>query len=275
VIQADKSFGQHFLVNEGVIAKIVERVDSYVRQYAPETRAVIEIGPGPGALTKALLARGLRVHAVELDSRMIEHLKTNFADEIAKGRLSLEQQDAVHAESSRWVQVLGPSFVVCGNLPYNAGSEIVFRALEHWGEASGFVFMLQKEVVKKFSSVFFPDADERRDYGPPSVKLSWAAKVEGRFWVSAGSFSPPPKVESGVFWFHRRDANDPEKVGDPLVRNDVYDRASAVVKKLFEHRRKKVTFAFSNLKNTEFADSRAEALSPLDLFRLSGLVHKQ
>lgn len=266
MIRADKRFGQHFLVNEG----ITDRIASTVQRLALDNqRAVIEFGPGPGALTAALLGKGLRVTAVELDGRMIDPLRERFRDEIAAGRLTLLHADALKVPLDELARAIGSAkAVACGNLPYNVGSQIVFRYLEEFPPAEAFCYMLQKEVVLKFISGFLDDAG-RRDYGPPGVKLAWSCRFGGHFWVKPGSFAPPPKVDSGVFWCERLPKD--QALADALERGGAYDRASDVLEKAFRHRRKMLKGALPVLAGQSVGTRRAEELSPVDLFRLAEL----
>ncbi|MBS1985574.1 MAG: ribosomal RNA small subunit methyltransferase A [Bdellovibrionales bacterium] len=267
--QADKRFGQHYLVNQGVIDRIADTIASQSKSGGGQ-RAVLELGPGPGALTRALLARGLRVVAVELDPRMEPVLRETFAAEVAAQRFEVLRTDAMTVDLAEVARVLGTErVVVCGNLPYNVGSQLVFRFLEEFSPADRFCYMLQKEVVLKFISASQTDR-ERRDYGPPGVKLNWCTRVNGHFWVSPGSFSPPPKVDSGVFWCERLPLA--EAPANALERGGLYDRAAAVVARAFQQRRKMLRAIFPELASTEWATKRVEELTPLDLLRLAELV---
>lgn len=262
-MKADKSLGQHFLVNAGVVARIAD----HVANAAGAGGYAVEIGPGPGALTGALLERGLHVVAVELDPRMIEHLETRFAEFRDAGKFAVIHADALKVALGD-LQALCKNQrpVVCGNLPYNVGSQIVFRFLEEAAWADAFVYMLQKEVVLKFITSS-RDAGERRDYGPPGVKLNWTCDVQGHFWVSPGSFDPPPKVDSGVFWFRR-------KAGglNPLERGGEYDQAADRLERAFRHRRKMLRGAFPELKEHPWGARRAEELTPDELKSLGAAL---
>jgi 16S rRNA (adenine1518-N6/adenine1519-N6)-dimethyltransferase len=258
----DKRFGQHFLVNAGIVAKIADAVARACEKHGAEA---IEIGPGPGVLTEALLARGLRVQAVELDPRMVEHLQSRFAAEIASGTLRLHPGDALELALEPLAAGLRPGpgqisgrAVVCGNLPYNVGTQIVFRFLEGFAPAPAFVYMLQKEVVQRFAA-----SKGSKDYGIPSIKLASSCRVLETFWVQPGSFLPPPKVVSGVICFERR-----EGALDALERGGEYDRLSEAVRRAFASRRKMLKAAFPSLGELPEAKKRAEELAPEDFLRL-------
>jgi 16S rRNA (adenine1518-N6/adenine1519-N6)-dimethyltransferase len=255
LIRANKKLGQHFLTNEGVVARIADQVEGL----AQGSRIAIEIGPGPGALTRALLARKLQVHAVELDPRMIEHLKTQHAGEIASGQLTLHHADALKIDLA---ELPTQPSVVCGNLPYNVGTAIVFRFLEEFPQADRFCYMLQKEVVLRLIS-----ESGGPDYGLAGVKLAWSTRVGGHFWVKPGSFTPPPKVDSGVFWFERLAKEF--LLADPLTRGSTYDQGALVVAKLFQHRRKMLRATIRELAPTPFAQCRPQELDPKTLLELA------
>lgn len=260
--RADKSFGQHFLVNEGVVARIADRVE----QLAGAGREAVEIGPGPGALTGALLARGLRVRAVELDKRMKETLEERFAEQIASGQFSLLLGDAIEVPMDEVRAGLrGDRIVLCGNLPYNVGTEIVFRFLEECPWAASFCYMLQKEVVLRLLAGHAYGEGERADYGVPSAKLAWCTRALDRFWVKPGSFAPPPKVDSGVFSLERL-TNPP---ADPLERGGVYDRAAEIVGRAFRQRRKKSRNSVPELDGTEWGEKRPDEISPTEYLEIA------
>jgi 16S rRNA (adenine1518-N6/adenine1519-N6)-dimethyltransferase len=260
-LYANKLLGQHFLRNEGVI----ERIAGIVESAAKKTRGrVLEIGPGPGALTRALLARKLKVLVLEIDNRMIEHLQNEFREEVSTGYLKILSGDALKLDLS----VLGSESIhVCGNLPYNVGTHIVFRLLEEVPQAQSFCFMLQKEVVERFLS-----EGNEADYGIPSVKLAWSCQIQGHFWVKPGSFSPPPKVDSGVFWFDRKTGD--ALMANPCQRDGRYDLASKFVSGAFQHRRKMLRAIYPALKETTWGSRRAQELSPAEFIEVAEKLSK-
>jgi len=255
--RADKSFGQHFLVNAGVVQKIV---DSVARHAGGPTAHVVEIGPGPGALTVALLERGLRVTALEIDSRMREHLAERFAEAIGRGQLMVVEADATVFDWAAWEKSSGGARVICGNLPYNVGTAILFSALQQAREARAFCFMLQKEVVQRLCS-----GAGSKDYGVPSVLLALSCHVLDKFWVNPGSFSPPPRVDSGVMTYVRREDVDP--LLDPLNAPAGFEDFSQRLRRAFQARRKMLRKAFPGL-DAEWGSKRPEDLEPETWLRL-------
>jgi 16S rRNA (adenine1518-N6/adenine1519-N6)-dimethyltransferase len=259
----DKELGQHFLVNQGIIEKILCKVQFFNSQL--KTKEVIEIGPGGGALTQALLRAGIRVVAVEFDERWVSFLTDKYSHEKENGQLVLVHEDAtlVDLEKLR-SQLQNQETLLCGNLPYNRGQEIVMRYFEEASFVQAFVVMLQKEVSDKFLP-----KNERRTYGPQSIKFHFLTSGTESFPVSPGSFQPPPKVESSVLSFIRKAY--PEI--DPFGAQENYRDFSTFLRKAFSQRRKKLS---NNIcKRAQFpqpfeayADKRAEELSPEEFIAL-------
>lgn len=173
---AKKRFGQHFLTDPRILGRIADALDA-----APGT-AVLEIGPGRGALTGALLARGLAVTAIEKDADLWEPLRAQFPT------LHLVEGDALDLD---W-HALAPGAHVIGNIPYNVTSPLIDKALQPPRPAR-IVYLVQKEVAVRLAAA--PGSSE---YGALSVGVQAVAQVERLFTVVAGAFSPPPKVDSAV-----------------------------------------------------------------------------
>lgn len=259
----DKELGQHFLVNQGIIDKIISKIQFFNAQL--KNKEVIEIGPGGGALTAALLKAGLKVVAVEFDERWVKFLIEKYSQEKESGQLVILHEDAtlIDLEKLR-SQLKNKETLLCGNLPYNRGQEIVMRYFEESAFVQAFVVMLQKEVSDKF----LPKS-ERRTYGPQSIKFHFLTSNTESFPVSPGSFQPPPKVESSVLSFIRRSYEDI----DPFEARQGYENFSDFLRKAFAQRRKKLS---NNLfKKAQFpqafesyADKRAEELSPEEFLAL-------
>jgi len=201
---------QHFLIDSTAVAGIVDA-------YPVEDRSVLEIGPGRGILTGALLEEGARVTAIEYDRLLVEHLEACFAQEIATGRLTLVQGDAARCP---W-----PEFeLMVANLPYSISSPVVFRLLESPYEAA--VLMFQREFAERMRAPIGSS-----ECGRLSVMVQTWARVEACFVLPPSAFSPPPAVDSMVVRITPRSPLFP--IADPLVYADV-------VRILFMQRRKTV-----------------------------------
>ena len=207
-----KRFGQNFLRAPHVVAGILAAAE-----LAPE-EAVVEIGPGLGALTDPLLGTGARLTAFEVDRDLAAALV-----ERRSPRLTVHLGDVLQAD---WPALLTtPPYKLVANLPYNISSQVLFKILDHRDLFSRLVLMFQKEVGDRLLA-----GPATRDYGILSVLVqNWYA-VTRVVRVSPGSFFPPPKVESVVLRFDPR----PQPLA-PVADEDAFRR---LVKAVFAQRRK-------------------------------------
>ncbi len=180
---ARKSLGQHFLYDLALTGRIAAAAEGLAQG------TTIEIGPGPGGLTRALLAAGAaRLVVVERDPRFLPALA-----EIAArwpGRLEIVQGDALAIAAERIGDA--PRRIVA-NLPYNVGTKLLIGWLAHPDRFESLTLMLQKEVVGRI--VAAPDSDA---YGRLAVAAQWRWQPRRLFDVPAGAFVPPPRVDSAV-----------------------------------------------------------------------------
>jgi 16S rRNA (adenine1518-N6/adenine1519-N6)-dimethyltransferase len=174
-----KRFGQHFLHDPRVIARIVAAVDPQPRD------ALVEIGPGLGALTTPLAARVERLYVVELDRDLAEHLRAAHPPE----RLVVHARDALDFDFG----ALPARLRVVGNLPYNISTALLFRLAAFASRLRDLHVMLQREVVDRMVA-----APSTPDYGRLSVMLQYRFEMARLFGVGPGAFRPPPRVESAV-----------------------------------------------------------------------------
>ena len=147
---------------------------------------VLEIGPGPGTLTRVLVETGAKIIAIEKDRRMIPQLQTGIS------QARIVEGDALELD---WHLLVGPEssdFVVVGNIPYNITSPLIHQAMRH-PRPRRIVFLVQKEVGLRIVA-----APGTKAYGALSVGVQSQAKAERLFDVPAGAFRPPPKVDSTV-----------------------------------------------------------------------------
>ena len=216
-IRAKKSLGQNFLLDLNLTSKIA--------RYAGNLKQsdVLEIGPGPGGLTRSLLNEGARqVVSIEKDNRCIAALEE--IQSLFPGRLRLLQGDAL---SMNVAQYLTDPIKIIANLPYNIGTELLVRWLnsKNWPSFwQSMTLMFQKEVANRI--VARPGS---KAYGRLSVMSQWRCNTKIAFNIPATAFTPPPKVESAVVHF--------EALNEPKFPAEV-DKLEFVVSKAFNQRRK-------------------------------------
>ena len=216
-IRAKKSLGQNFLLDLNLTSKIA--------RYAGNLKQsdVLEIGPGPGGLTRSLLNEGARqVVSIEKDNRCIAALEE--IQSLFPGRLRLLQGDAL---SMNVTQYLTDPIKIIANLPYNIGTELLVRWLnsKNWPSFwQSMTLMFQKEVANRI--VARPGS---KAYGRLSVMSQWRCNTKIAFNIPATAFTPPPKVESAVVHF--------EALNEPKFPAEV-DKLEFVVSKAFNQRRK-------------------------------------
>jgi len=172
-----KRFGQNFLHDQNVIAKIVSAINPHQQDN------LVEIGPGQGALTCQLLPLLEQMHAVELDRDLIPLLERQCS---AVGRLTIHSSDVLKFDFTTLFRPDRPLRVV-GNLPYNISTPLIFHLLEHQSLIQDMHFMLQKEVVDRLAA-----APNSSAYGRLSIMVQRHCKIEPLFTVAPGAFTPPP-----------------------------------------------------------------------------------
>lgn len=180
---ARKSFGQHFLLDLNITRKIARLAE------VGEGDTVIEVGPGPGGLTRALLETGAKVVAVEKDSRFLP-LLGELAD-AADGRLTLIEGDALRADMAALADG-GPAHMV-SNLPYNVGTQLLINWLTGPFRPLSMTLMFQKEVADRIAAQEDDDA-----YGRLAVLSQTVCSAKVVMDLPARAFTPPPKVASAV-----------------------------------------------------------------------------
>ncbi len=177
--RAKKRFGQHFLTDRHYIDRIISAI-------APQRDDVlVEIGPGPGAITEPLSARLNHLHAVEVDRDLAAALRLRFPADI----FTLFEADVLSFDFS----IFGAHFRAVGNLPYNISTPFLFHLATFADALIDGTFMLQKEVVDRM--VAAPDSAA---YGRLSVMLQYRFEMKRMFDVPPGAFTPPPKVDSAI-----------------------------------------------------------------------------
>jgi 16S rRNA (adenine1518-N6/adenine1519-N6)-dimethyltransferase len=175
-----KRFGQHFLVDGGVIDAIVRGIEPHPGD------ALVEIGPGLGALTHPLLRECERLTVVELDRDLAARLRQ-------RAELRVVQADVLTVDFAQLAQELAAPLRVVGNLPYNISTPILFHLMDFAPHILDQHFMLQKEVVDRMVA-----EPATKDYGRLSVMLQWRYEMETLLEVPPEAFDPPPRVDSSV-----------------------------------------------------------------------------
>jgi 16S rRNA (adenine1518-N6/adenine1519-N6)-dimethyltransferase len=244
-----KSLGQHFLKDEGVCRRIVEELTKH-----PFTN-LVEVGPGGGALTKYLLQLpGIDFKAVEVDEEKVVYLKKTYP---------VLQDKIIHRSFLEIDPPFTGPFTVVGNFPYNISTEIVFKVLEWKGQVECMVGMFQKEVAQRLAA---PAGS--KVYGVTSVLVQAFFEVQYLFDVDEQSFTPPPKVKSGVIRFLPLE----ERV-DTRSEKHFFN----LVKTAFQQRRKTLRNACKSLflpevLQQDIFNKRAEQLTVADFARLTFLM---
>jgi len=225
-LSARKSLGQNFLLDLNLTAKIARQAGEL------SGCDVLEIGPGPGGLTRGLLAEGARrVLAVEKDARCMAPL-AEIADAYP-GRLEITNADALNLDLRGQ---LNPPIRVVSNLPYNVGTELLVRWLTpaQWPPFwDSLTLMFQKEVAQRI--IAQPGA---KAYGRLAILAQWRADVRIVMELPPEAFTPPPKVHSAVV--HIQALSEPRFPAEPKI-------LSQVVAKAFNQRRKMLRAALKGL----------------------------
>lgn len=233
-----KALGQHFLTHPPLLARIAAVTA------ADASHVALEIGPGPGGLTEALLARGATVIAIERDHRMHQALTRRFA-----GRdFALVSGDALDfdwpALVAPWTSA-GKKLLIAGNIPYNITSPLLTKALTPPLPAS-VTFLVQREVADRIIA-----APGSEHYGALSIGIQAVARATREFAVGKGSFTPPPKVDSALLHIVPREV--------PLVAPERIVAFRRLVTSLFSYRRKRMLKALREATGLD-ADHAAAAL---------------
>ncbi|NVK60497.1 MAG: 16S rRNA (adenine(1518)-N(6)/adenine(1519)-N(6))-dimethyltransferase RsmA [Rhodobacteraceae bacterium] len=242
-LSAKKSLGQNFLLDLNLTAKIARQAGDLAGM------DVLEIGPGPGGLTRGLLAEGARrVLAIEKDARCLPALAEIAA--AYPGRLEVIEGDALQVDP---LQHLTPPIAICANLPYNVGTELLVRWLtpESWPPFwQTLTLMFQREVAERI--VAQPGS---KAYGRLAVLSQWRADARIVLSLPPGAFTPPPKVSSAVV--HLRALPEPRFPAEQKV-------LERVVAAAFNQRRKMLRAALKGLAPDIEDRLQASDIAPTD-----------
>ena len=224
-VRPNKALGQNFLINDGVCCKIADAA------VVSSDCAVIEIGPGLGALTKKLAERAARVIAVEIDDTIIPKLRENLKD---CGNVEIINADILKTDVAALIaeRCGGMRVAVAGNLPYYITSPIIMALLERRLPIERITAMVQKEAAARLCA-----ADGSREGGAVTLAVRYYSEPRTLFDVSPGSFYPAPKVTSSVIRL--------EVLSAPRVAPKSEKLMFAVIKAAFCMRRKTAVNAIS------------------------------
>lgn len=250
-----KFLGQHFLTDPRILGRIADALE------ITRDDTVVEIGPGRGALTEQLVSRARRVVAIELDRDLAPMLRAAYAED---KRLEVIESDVLDVELGA---AAGGPFLLAGNVPYNITTPILFHALKR-PRATRAVYLVQKEVAERV--VAEPGSE---NYGALSVNVQAVAHAELLFRVAAGSFTPPPKVESAVLRI--------TPLAEPLISAEEEEPFRLMVQGAFGFRRKQMGRVVRELWSLGAEEAsallvvagieqtaRPEVLTPVDFARL-------
>lgn len=239
-----RRLGQHFLSDPRILGRIVDAIDPVPGE------TVLEIGPGKGSLTRALLARGLKVVAIEKDRKLAEGL----------AGVDVISGDALRVEWPRVAKVIG-------NIPYYITSPLIDKALSP-PLRKCVVFLVQAEVADRLAA---PPGG--KTYGALSVGVQAVCRVEKLFEVAPGAFKPPPKVRSAVVRL--------TPLGAPLITPEEVGPFRVFVTACFSKRRKQLKNAVPGLNAAEIRalgvdpEVRPERLPPETFVRLMRAAGRQ
>jgi 16S rRNA (adenine1518-N6/adenine1519-N6)-dimethyltransferase len=252
-----KRFGQNFLRDPAVVDRIITAINPGAQDH------LVEIGPGQGALTGALVASGARLDVIELDRDLVPGLLASFG---LRPNFTLHSGDALAFDYRSLVRDDRPLRVV-GNLPYNISTPLIFHLLESTALVEDMHFMLQREVVRRLAAM--PGSG---DWGRLGIMAQYRCRVEHLFDVPPEAFSPPPRVQSAIVrltpW---RESPWPDC--NPLLLADTVRRA-------FAQRRKTLRNNLKGLIDAGVLESlgidpaaRAETLQLSDFIDITRAIH--
>ena len=222
-LKPSKSLGQNFVIDSNICTKIVRIAG------VSKDDIALEIGPGLGSLTLALLNNAASVVAVEIDHRLATQLPVTVAEHYKHP----ENLTVIKGDALTLVNLPVQPTVLVANLPYNVSVPVLLHLLERFPTLRTGVVMVQAEVADRLAG-----SPGTKEYGVPSVKAAWWAEVKGAGSVSRSVFWPAPNVDSKLVSFTRR-----ATPGDELLRKKTF----AIIDGAFAQRRKMLRSALSSL----------------------------
>lgn len=252
-LMADKGLGQHFLLDLNITRKIARLAGPL------EGLTVIEVGPGPGGLTRALLEAGAAVTVIEKDARFLPLL--NELADVSEGKLRVVMGDALKADEAELAA--NQSVPIVANLPYNVGTALLIKWLTGAYRPASMTLMFQKEVAERIVARPGDDA-----YGRLAVIAQATAKAKIVMEAPARAFTPPPKVDSAVVRLDPHEIRPPEPMLSALEQ---------ITQAAFGQRRKMLRSSLKVLGGAELCEAagidpsrRAETLALEEFLGLAG-----
>lgn len=258
-LRQKKSLGQVFLTTDWPVARMIERLQEL------RVERCLEIGPGPGILTKGLVHAGFKVTAVEKDERWAQRLEENaetLSPDLRKN-LTVIRDDILHYDWKSWIDEGSGRAAIVGNIPYNISTPILLRGITHVSDLAIMMFMTQLEFAARAVS----DVNSK-DYGSLSVFLQLRADCHLEYKVPRAAFHPVPKVDSAVLSLVPKRERVPEKL---LLH------AEQVTRLAFTQRRKKLRNSIRQLIDAKGGEDgcpidlerRADSLAPREFIELA------
>ncbi len=237
-ITPTKKFGQNFVIDPGTVKKIVTASKINSNDF------VMEVGPGLGSLTLAILQAGANLTAVEIDPPLAKRLPSTIKEfmpnalerfnVILKDALELNAQDVPNLANAQ-------HFTLVANLPYNVATPIILTLLEKFNNLTSFLVMVQKEVADRLCA-----QPGTKTYGTPSVKLAWYGETQKAGLIGRNVFWPAPNVDSALVYFERNNE----------IREDEQEREKVfkIIDAAFQQRRKTLHSALKGIISNESYD---------------------
>ena len=232
-LQAKKSFGQNFLINDAIVRKTLALADVRPGDF------VTEIGPGFGTLTVALVRAGAKVLAVEKDKKIINALVDNLEKYCPEGMDNIDvlRQDALRLDFGAYERRAPKTNIkLVSNLPYNVAAPIVITYFQKLSAMTEATVMVQKEIAQRMMA-----EPGSKNYGAYTVKLAMYAKAVGTFPVARTNFMPQPRVDSTVI----------KLVRHSQVASEVAAKACLIADAAFAHRRKTIANSIKEYFNND------------------------
>lgn len=237
-ITPTKKFGQNFVIDPGTVKKIVTASKINSNDF------VMEVGPGLGSLTLAILQAGANLTAVEIDPPLAKRLPSTVKEfmpnalerfnVILKDALELNAQDVPNLANAQ-------HFTLVANLPYNVATPIILTLLEKFNNLTSFLVMVQKEVADRLCA-----QPGTKTYGTPTVKLAWYGESQKAGLIGRNVFWPAPNVDSALVYFERNNE----------IREDEQEREKVfkIIDAAFQQRRKTLHSALKGIISNESYD---------------------